>query len=151
MRIKSESKFYEIFDSLIKACFKSYLLFFTFDPKTKTSKFNSEKYYDNINIRDFIHKCYIETYNFFQNNSELFLKKNKKPEINDNIKMCIITAIRKTLPYNEMINEYLRINYEMQQNRNDDLNKMEEMINNIMDKNKYKNIINKNYIINDKV
>ena len=28
-------------------------MFFTFDPKTKTSKFNSPKYYENINIRNF--------------------------------------------------------------------------------------------------
>ena len=142
LRIKNESKCADIFDSLIKAGFKSYLLFFTFDPKTKTSKFNSEKYYENINIRDFIHRCYIETCTFFLNNPELFIKRNKKTEINEHIKTCIIMSIRKSLPYNDMLNEYLRINYELNENKNDELKKMEQIINNIMNKNKSKYIIN---------
>ena len=138
LRIKNESRFADIFDNLMKACFKSYLLFFTFDPKTKNSKFNSEKYYDNINIRDFIHKCYVETCTFFQNNPELFIKRNRKSEINEHIKTCIIMSIRKSLPYNDMINEYLRIDFEMKENKKEDLHKMEEMVNNIMEKNKTK-------------
>ena len=142
IRIKNESKFSEIFDSLLFACFKSYLLFFTFDPKTKTSKFNSSKYYENINIRDFIHKCYVETCTFFQNNPELFIKRNKKTEINEHIKTCIIMSIRKSLPYNDLIQEYLRIEYDMKQNKLDEFKKMEQLINNIMDKNKSKYIIN---------
>jgi hypothetical protein len=142
LRIKSESRFSDIFDSLIRACFKSYLLFFTFDPKTKNSKFNSEKYYENINIRDFIHKCYVETCTFFLNNPELFIKRNRKTEINEHIKTCIIMSIRKSLPYNDMINEYLRIDFDMKQNKSEDLQKMEKLVNNIMDKNKSKYIFN---------
>ena len=141
LRIKNESRFSDIFDSLIKACFKSYLLFFTFDPKTKNSTFNSEKYYENINIRDFIHKCYVETCTFFQNNPELFIKRNKKTEINEHIKTCIIMSIRKSLPYNDMIREYLRIDLDMKQNKIEELKKMEQLVNNIMEKNKSKNII----------
>ena len=143
-RIKSESRFADIFDSLIRACFKSYLLFFTFDPKTKNSKFNDPKYYENINIRDFIHKCYVETCTFFLNNPELFIKRNRKTEINEHIKTCIIMSIRKSLPYNEMVNEYLRIDLDMKQNKNDEIQKMEKLINNIMEKNKSKHIIDEN-------
>ena len=143
LRIKNESRFSDIFDSLIKACFKSYLLFFTFDPKTKNSNFNSEKYYENINIRDFIHKCYVETCTFFQNNPELFIKRNKKAEINEHIKTCLIMSIRKSLPYNDMINEYLRIDFDMKQDKIEEFKKMEQLINNIMEKNKSKYIIDK--------
>ncbi|AYV80323.1 MAG: hypothetical protein Gaeavirus32_1, partial [Gaeavirus sp.] len=64
-RIKEKSGCSEWFDNLIKACFKSYVLFLTWDPQTQNSKYASNTFYDEISLKDFIHKCYIETCEYF--------------------------------------------------------------------------------------
>ena len=64
-RIKDKSGCAEWFDNLIKASFKSYVLFLTWDPKTSNSKYSENDLYDKISLKDFIHKCYIETCEYF--------------------------------------------------------------------------------------
>ena len=102
-RIKDKSGCCEWFDNLIKASFKSYVLFLTWDPRISNSKYSDNDLYEKISLKDFIHKCYIETCEYFKENPEIFLKKGAKKEIYDIIKNCIETGIRKTLPYNEII------------------------------------------------
>jgi hypothetical protein len=142
-RIKEKSGCSEWFDNLIKASFKSYVLFLTWDPKTSNSKYSENDFYDKISLKDFIHKCYIESCDYFKENPEIFLKKNSKKEIDEIIKNCIETAIKKSLPYNDIIQEFLKINF-MVETENNEKNKKEiENIKNlmfrIMSQNKYGN------------
>jgi hypothetical protein len=140
-RIKDKSGCSEWFDNLIKASFKSYVLFLTWDPKTKNSKYSENDLYDKISLKDFIHKCYIETCEYFKENPEIFLKKGAKKEIYDIIKNCIETGIRKTLPYNEIIQEYLKINFisstEDKEKNKKELDNIKSLLFRIMSQNKY--------------
>ena len=140
-RIKEKSGCAEWFDNLIKASFKSYVLFLTWDPKTSNSKYSENDFYDKISLKDFIHKCYIETCEYFKENPEIFLKKNVKKEIYDVIKNCIESAVRKTLPYNEIIQEFLKINFTLEADNNEKSKKEIDGIKNllfrIMSQNKY--------------
>jgi len=140
-RIKDKSGCSEWFDNLIKASFKSYVLFLTWDPKTSNSKYSENDLYDKISLKDFIHKCYIETCEHFKENPEIFLKKGSKKEIYDIIKNCIETGIRKTLPYNEIIQEYLKINFisstEDKEKNKKELDNIKSLLFRIMSQNKY--------------
>ena len=67
----------EYFDDLIRACFKSYIMFLTYNPSTENSKFSDPQYYKNFSIKNFIHKCYIESAKYFYENPEIFFKKDR--------------------------------------------------------------------------
>ncbi len=71
-KIKENSGCADWFDNLIRATFKSYVLFLTWDPNTSNSKYSDNDFYDKISLKDFIHKCYIETCDFFKENPEIF-------------------------------------------------------------------------------
>ena len=58
----------EYFDDLIRACFKSYVLFLTWDPKLEESMYTDNTIYNQIPIKDFIHKCYIISCDYFKEN-----------------------------------------------------------------------------------
>jgi hypothetical protein len=140
-RIKENSGCPEWFDNLIKASFKSYVLFLTWDPKISNSKYAENDLYDKISLKDFIHKCYIETCIYFNENPEIFLKKSAKKEIYEIIKNCIELAIKKTLPYNDIIQEYLKINFTVEiddhsQNKKE-LANIKGMVFRILSQNKY--------------
>jgi len=140
-RIKENCGCSDWFDNLIKASFKSYVLFLTWDPQESNSKYSENDLYDNISPKDFIHKCYIETCNYFFNDPELFLRKNSKREIYEIIKNCIELSIKKTLPYNEIIQEYLKINFSVKnenhlQNTKEIAN-IKSMVFRILSQNKY--------------
>ena len=140
-RIKEKSGCSDWFDNLIKATFKSYVLFLTWDPQTSNSKYTENDLYDKISLKDFIHKCYIETCNYFTENPEIFLKKSAKKEIYEIIKNCIELAIKKTLPYNEILQEYLKINFtvgleDFAQNKKEIAN-VKNMVFRILSQNKY--------------
>ena len=140
-RIKEKSGCGEWFDNLIKASFKSYVLFLTWDPQTSNSKYSDNDFYDKISLKDFIHKCYIETCEYFKENPEIFLKKNAKKEINDIIKNRIEYAIKKTLPYNDIIQEFLNINFttEIENNKNNkkEIDNIKKLVFRIMSNKKY--------------
>ena len=140
-RIKDKSNCSEWFDNLIKAAFKSYVLFLTWDPKTSNSKYIDNDMYDKISLKDFIHKCYIETCEYFKENPEIFLKKGSKKEIYEIIKNCVELAIKKTLPYNDIMQEYLNINFKVEtedqtKNRKEIAN-IKNMVFRILSQNKY--------------
>jgi hypothetical protein len=138
-RIKETSGCAEFFDDLVRASFKSYILFLTWDPKTETSKFSDNNFYNNIQIKDFIHKCYIETCEYFKDYPEIFLKKNSRKEINEIIKSCIENSIKKTVPYHNIIQEYLQIEFDKsKENKNaKDILFIKDMVNKIISENKH--------------
>lgn len=118
IRIRDKCKYADIFEILFKAVIKSNIILLTFNASGKTCKLVQNKYHDKADIKMFIHKCYIESARYFYNYPELFwhkyetleIKKNQR-EIFDIIKKSIIEAIRKMLPMKEILDEYLKNEY----------------------------------------
>lgn len=140
-KIKEKSKCFEWFDDLVRCTFKSHVLFLTFDPTKENSTYTDNNIYNTLSIKDFIHKCYVETSEYFIENCEIFLKKDKKKKVYKIIKVCINNSIRKTLPYNDILKEYLRINFVIEQKENEltKLSNIKKMVTEMISKNKYGN------------
>jgi hypothetical protein len=110
IRIKTASKCAEWFDNLVKAVIKSNIALLSNNNLSNIDP----TFHDKVDIKDFINKCYLETSNSIYNSPELFyhdyptlqIKKNQQ-EIYAMIKLSIEEAIRKTLPYKLILEEYL--------------------------------------------
>jgi hypothetical protein len=138
LRIKNSSGCVDWFDNMVRAAFKSYVLFLTWDPKTSNSKYSDNSIYDSIVIKDFIHKCYVISCNYFRDNPELFISKDSKKEIFSILKMCIEMSIKKSLPYNQIINEYLNVEFDKVDNVNSkEIENIKSMVFNVMNQKKY--------------
>ena len=134
-RILKESNSVEWLEDLIKATIKSYIQLLTYNPGSKQSSTFDD--YKNITTQEFIHTAYIETARQLWNNPYLLFHKCPPIEQKRNqrdclglIKECIIEALRKLLPYNQILKMYLCSN----NNVNDlqvDNNMTEQDINNI--------------------
>lgn len=137
-RIKLETKTSDYFDNLIRACFKSYLLFISYDPNTDESflddKYLNNDFYKKMDIISFIHTCFLETFYFCENNYDYFLKKIKRNEINDIIKICIMNSIKKSIPdYNDIIKDYLKLNVKI--SKQDEVNKIKKLVKEVIEEN----------------
>lgn len=138
-RIKMRSGCADFFDNLIKASFKSYVLFLTWDPKVEESLYTDNTIYEQISIKDYIHKCYIMSCEYFKENPELFFnpRANKK-DIFDIIRMCIEMAIKKSLPYNQILEDYLNIEFTKRNNNfNQELADVKKLVYDMMQNKKY--------------
>lgn len=147
-RIKLETKTSDYFDNLIRACFKSYLLFISYDPNTDESflddKYLNNDFYKKMDIISFIHTCFLETFYFCENNYDYFLKKLKRNEINDIIKICIMNSIKKSIPdYNDIIKDYLKLNVKI--SKQDEVNKIKKLVKEVIEENNI-NINTKNIV-----
>jgi hypothetical protein len=138
LRIKNASGCVDWFDNMVRASFKSYVLFLTWDPKLSNSKYSDNSIYESIVIKDFIHKCYVISCNYFKENPELFISKNSKKEVFDILKMCIEMSIKKSLPYNQIIEEYLNIEFDKTNDVNSrEIQNIKSMVYNMMNDGKY--------------
>ena len=147
-KIKQNSKCSEWFDELIRCTFKSHVLFLTYDPSIENSTYKDNEIYNSLSIKDFIHRCYVESSEYFLDNSDIFVKKSdRKEKIYEIIKNCINNSIRKTLPYNDILKEYMRINFTIEKKKEESakLSDIKQMVNEMINKNKYgdKPLINK--------
>lgn len=117
-RIKNKSKCEEWFDDLVRAVIKSNIVLLTFSTSNNQSEIVNKKYHETIDVRDFIHKCYIESARVIYNSPELFwheyspieVKRNQK-EICNLIEKAVHEAIRKMLPVKLILEEYLKNDY----------------------------------------
>jgi hypothetical protein len=117
-RIKSGSKCADWFDDLVRAVIKSNIVLLTFNNPKKRPALLKEEYHNKIEIKDFLHKCYIESARLIYNNPELYwhefspleIKRNQR-EACDLIKQAIHEAIRKMLPIKLILKEYLTNDY----------------------------------------
>ena len=137
-RIKLETKTSDYFDNLIRACFKSYLLFISYNPDTDESflddKYLNNDFYKKMNIVAFIHTCFLETFYFCENNYDYFLKKIKRNEINDIIKICIMNSIKKSIPdYNDIIKDYLKLNVKI--SKQNEIDKIKKLVKEVIEEN----------------
>ena len=67
-KIKQNSKCSEWFDELVKCTFKSHVLFLTYDPTLENSTYKDNDIYNSLVIKDFIHRCYVESSEYFIRN-----------------------------------------------------------------------------------
>lgn len=117
-RIKSGCKCSDWFDDLVKAVIKSNIVLLSFTNHKRKSKILKEDYHNKINVKDFIHKCYIESARLIYCHPELFwheyatleIKRNQR-ETFELIKQAIQEAIRKMLPIKLILTEYLSEDY----------------------------------------
>ena len=132
-RIKEKSRCSEYFDSLLKSVIKSNIILLTFNSKKKKSHIVEERFHENIDSKLFVHKCYIESSRIFFNYPELFwhhfstldIKRNQR-EIYDLIKDAIKEAIRKSLPIKLILDEYLKNDYDYEDDIKDNESDKEE-------------------------
>ncbi len=138
-RIKIKSGCIDFFDNLVRATFKSFVLFLTWDPKAEESKYTDNEIYEQLSIKDYIHKCYIISCDYFRENPEMFFNsRNNKKDIFEIIKNCIELAIKKSLPYNQIIEEYLQIEFTKKDTHfNQELADIKNLVHNIINNNKY--------------
>lgn len=150
-RIKMKSNCSDFFDNLIRASFKSYVLFLTWDPKLDESMYTDNTIYEQISIKDFIHKCYIISCEYFRENPEIFIhNRNNKKDIYEIIKNCIESAIKKSLPYNQIIEDYLNIEFSKKNNYiHKEIADVKNMVNDIINNKKYGDRPNINAIIQE--
>lgn len=117
-RIKEKTKCAEWFDDLVRAVIKSNIILLTYSASGRKCKLVEDRIHDNIDIHDFIHKCYIQCARAFYNSPELFwhefspleIKRNQRDACNI-IKSSIAEAIRKMLPIKLILMEYLKNDY----------------------------------------
>jgi hypothetical protein len=146
-RIKEASKTSDIFDKLVKAVFKSYIVLLSYNSCEKKCEIVNSKYHENINIYTFIHTCYIETARILYDHPDLFWHKFKSNEVKHNqriiyqlINVSIKKAIKILLPMKEILDEYLNNDYiESDTNDNSD-NSNSNYIHKKNKKHKYKSV-----------
>lgn len=117
-RIKERGKCSEFFDDLVRAVVKSFIVLLTYNASEKKCQIVKEKFHESVNIRQFIHKCYIECARIFFNHPELFWHKFPPMETKKNQREAyimigegIVEAIRKMLPVRLILEEYLAKDY----------------------------------------
>lgn len=141
LRVKQLSNCSEWFDNLVRAAIKSYILMLNWDPinnKSLNDKYIDNDFYNTISIKDFIHKCYVSSCDYFIEQPELFLNRTNRSDIYKIINECIELTIKKTVPFNDILNDYLNIDYDIsKQNKHND-EKLQLMVQNIMNKHKFR-------------
>lgn len=132
--IRDSSKIADIFDDLIRAVAKSNIVLLTYNASGKTCTLVKDRYHENIDVKDFIHKCYIECAKSFYNYPEIFWHKYANLDIQRNrreahniIKKAIHEAIRKIIPMKLILEEYLSKDYMKEENVVEDIGKAEYM------------------------
>lgn len=112
LRIKKSSNTYEYFDDLVKAVVRSNIILLTCSKQISSSICKS--FYDGFKTSKFIHYCYIEcgkdAYNYpflFDTRTITIETKRNQILIKKNIEDGIIKAVRKILPLDLIIKEYL--------------------------------------------
>ena len=117
LKIKNSYLYSDLFDDIIKCAFKSIGLFLTYPNTT----FLDNSKFQNIDYKNFIHKCYIECGEYFYNNPEILLKMNKKDKIYEIIEVCIENSIKLSLPLKEIMTKYIEKEFDI---KNDDTSKL---------------------------
>ena len=129
--VKNSSNTPESFDMIIKSAFKSYVLFFTWDPTKKRSRIANNQIFSLLVVQDFIYKCLIETTNYFINQPKQYVE--HQIDFERIIRKSINLAMRKSLPINKILEEYLRIDFvEVDIQPEHDLEKIKQQLEELM-------------------
>jgi hypothetical protein len=118
-RILNFSNSIDFLEDLVRAVIKANIIVLTNTSPDTSINFLDRKQYMEVKFNDFIHKCYIESAREIFNNPYLFYHKYPAIDIKRNqrdtltlIKESIREAIRKMLPVQHILKEYLGNNYQ---------------------------------------
>ena len=136
IRIKSNSRCADIFDDLVKAVLKSYIITLTYTASGKKCKIIDERMHERVEIQNFIHKCYIESSVMIHDNPALFWQgydndviKNNQYSIRQIIRNGIKNAIVQSIPMKDILETYLDNDYvEEEENEAETYMKARDMI-----------------------
>lgn len=148
IRIRDASRHSDIFERLCRAVFKSFIVLLTFNASGKKCKLVNERVHETIDLKLFIHKCYIECAKHFFNYPELFWdeypsiqKLRNQHDSIEIIKKSIVEGIKKCLPMGQILDEYLKNDYVVE---NSDSESKFMKIKNMLDNNESENTDNSN-------
>ena len=117
-RIRSSSNIAEYFDDLIRAVIKSHILVYTWNKSSKASAIVKNRYHENVDINDFIHKCYVHAAKIFYIRPRLFDPSYPSLIVQENRCKCyelindaITNAIQETLPNKLIYEEFQKYDY----------------------------------------
>ena len=117
-RILNISNCSDFLEDLVRAVIKANIIILSTTGPNLSHNFLNEKQYMDIEFNHFIHMCYIESAREIYNNPYLFYHKYNPIDIKRNqrestnlIKECIREAIRKMLPVQHILKEYLGSKY----------------------------------------
>lgn len=112
-RIGERSHQMSLLEPLLKACVKSYIIHMSARPASKCTLIKNG-FHESVELNKFIHQCYIECAELFYNNPKYFWHKFKplvvkkhQTEILKLIKECIVEAVRRTVPLQMLLEDYL--------------------------------------------
>lgn len=135
-RIRSTSGCADIFDDLIRAVIKSHIIVLTYTASEKTCRIIKERLHEKVQIKSFIHCCYLECAKIFFDHPTLFyheflpieLKENER-KIYQLIKIGIKTGIKRVLPMKQILETYLGNDYiEVNDNEEEKYMKVKDLI-----------------------
>lgn len=117
-RIRSVSGCADIFDDLVRAVVKSHIVVLTYSASKKTCKIIQERLHEKVQIKSFIHCCYLECAKIFFDHPTLFFHEFNSLELKENerkiyqlIKIGIKTGIKRVLPMKQILETYLGNDY----------------------------------------
>lgn len=136
-RIRSTSGCADIFDDLVRAVIKSHIIVLTYTASEKTCKIVKERLYEKVQIKSFIHCCYLECAKIFFDHPTLFFHEFPSIELKENerkiyqlIKIGIKTGIKRVLPMKQILETYLGNDYiEIHESEEDKYTKLKTLIN----------------------
>lgn len=123
-RIGEKSHQMSLLAPLLKACVKSYIIHMSGRPAYKCTLIKNG-YHESVELNKYIHQCYIECAELFYNNPKYFYHKFKplvvkkhQTEIIGLIKECVVEAVRRMVPLQMLLEDYLSYNQEEELNSN---------------------------------
>lgn len=118
-RIRRESGTSKHFDKLVRGTIKSYILLMSGTTYTVSGRLRPigtlGEFYKTVKIDMFIHNCYIEAAKMVYNNPRVFMNSGlsniniieNRYRVYKDIGLAIDEAVRKTVPMNEVIDQYM--------------------------------------------
>ena len=143
-RIKEATKSSGYFDNLLKSVVKSYIILLTYNLSKKECILIEEKEHEKVDSVKFIHICYIELARNIFRNPKAFIDYIEENNINDEdfddeyngkyinmIENVIQKAIYKILPFEKIVNDYLKSDYVKKIDNEEEKKLQDELVNKI--------------------
>ena len=159
-RIKEATKSSGYFDNLLKSVVKSYIILLTYNLSKKECILIEEKEHEKVDSVKFIHICYIELARNIFRNPKSFIDYIEENNINDEdfddeyngkyinmIENAIQKAIYKILPFEKIVNDYLKSDY-VKKIDNDEEKKLQDDLVNKITNNILEKVILKQHLLN---
>ena len=161
-RIKEATKSSGYFDNLLKSVVKSYIILLTYNLSKKECVLIEEKEHEKVDSVKFIHICYIELARNIFRNPKAFIDYIEENNINDEdfddeyngkyinmIENVIQKAIYKILPFEKIVNDYLKSDYVKKIDNEEEKKLQDELVNKITNNIMEKVILRQKLLNND--